>query len=850
MKQIWNIFKRDVRRLCKNRFALIVTIGIIVIPSLYAWFNIGANYDPYSNTKGIKVAVANEDTGTKNTVAGDLNAGDEIIANLKENDQLGWTFVDTEKAVEGVKSGKYYAAIIIPEDFSSRLTEFLNGRIEKSEIIYYVNEKKNAIAPKITDTGAQTLEEEIKSAFSSVASESVSKVMTASAVGISGKLNQASADITTAIDTTRSDLDTYRVLLENFRGTVSEGQGAIDGGRTTLDSLKDAAASGQEGLESAQARLSQSRESVGKFSGSLSNILSQGQGVLGQINGTAASQLGNLEAQALKINAGFESSITSAEQMLSVNQEIVDALKKLNEERPSPELARLIQSLESEIESQQKILGRLETGNASVKSMITQTSETRKNLNQIATDSGESLKGVNTQFQQSLLPQVNQTLDSFAALSGKTAGILNGVTPAANQLQGILDDLGTALTEAQNALDSTQGVLVDLTGQLSRVSTDLSAIKNSRLYQNFLSTTGIQPEQVAEFMESPVEVETQKIYPVANYGSALAPFYSNLAIWVGGIVLIAIFKLEVDEDENIKNLTPTRAYFGRWLLYITVGLLQGFVVCLGDLLLMKIQCESPAAFILAGLLASFVYVNLIYALSVTFKHIGKAICVILVILQIPGSAGTYPIEMTPGFFQAVHPLLPFTYGINAMREAVAGVYAAHYVSDLLHLLIFIPVAFVIGLGLRPLLLNLNHFFDRRLSETGMMVSETEGGIRQKKDPISIIARALAVEGRTAEEREARQAAFEESYRKKIKAGFLLMFILPLVFMVLMFSLDSKIVYLVLWIISLIGISVYLICLEYFRDKMRKQFEMEQQLCGMTDEEIRAMFKDGWKGTEK
>ena len=674
--------------------------------------------------------------------------------------------------------------------------------------------------------------------------------MTASAVGISGKLNQASADITTAIDTTRSDLDTYRVLLENFRGTVSEGQGAVDGGKATLDSLKNAAASGQEGLESAQARLSQSRESVGKFSGSLSNILSQGQGVLGQINGTAASQLGNLEAQALKINAGFESSITSAEQMLSVNQEIVDALKKLNEERPSPELARLIQSLESEIERQQKILGRLETGNASVKSMITQTSETRKNLNQIATDSGESLKGVNTQFQQSLLPQVNQTLDSFAALSGKTAGILNGVTPAANQLQGILDDLGTALTEAQNALDSTQGVLVDLTGQLSRVSTDLSAIKNSRLYQNFLSTTGIQPEQVAEFMESPVEVETQKIYPVANYGSALAPFYSNLAIWVGGIVLIAIFKLEVDEDENIKNLTPTRAYFGRWLLYITVGLLQGFVVCLGDLLLMKIQCESPAVFILAGLLASFVYVNLIYALSVTFKHIGKAICVILVILQIPGSAGTYPIEMTPGFFQAVHPLLPFTYGINAMREAVAGVYAAHYVSDLLHLLIFIPAAFVIGLGLRPLLLNLNHFFDRRLSETGMMVSETEGGIRQKKDPISIIARALAVEGRTAEEREARQAAFEESYRKKIKAGFLLMFILPLVFMVLMFSLDSKIVYLVLWIISLIGISVYLICLEYFRDKMRKQFEMEQQLCGMTDEEIRAMFKDDWKGTEK
>lgn len=846
MKQIWHIFKRDVRRLCQNRFALIVTIGIIIIPSLYAWFNIGANYDPYSNTKDIRVAVSNEDKGTRSTVTGELNAGDEIIKNLKENDQLGWTFVDKDKAVEGVKSGKYYAAIIIPGDFSARLTDFLSGKIEKSEIVYYVNEKKNAIAPKITDTGAQTLEEEIRNTFSAVAAESVSKVMTASASGIAGKLTQTSADINTAINTTRDSLDTYQALLDRFKGTISTGKDSIGTGKATLDSLKAAAATGQEGLENAQTHLSQSRESIGKFSGSLTNTLNQGQSVLGQINGTAASQLGNLEAQALQIGAGVESSIASAKEMLTVNQEIVDALKKINADHPSPELEKLIQSLETEIANQQKILDSLNAGNDSVKKMITQTSETRKSLNQIAADGGEALKGVNTSFQQNLMPQVNQTLDSFAVLSGKTSGILAGVTPAADQLQGILDDLDAALTASAEALDSTQNAMIDLTGQLGRVSTDLNAIKNSKLYQNFLSSTGIQPEQVADFMESPVDIETEKVYPVANYGSALAPFYTNLAIWVGGIVLIAIFKLEVDEDEAVRDLTPTQAYFGRWLLYIAVGLLQGLVVCLGDLFIMKIQCVNPAAFIFAGLLASFVFVNLIYALSTTFKHIGKAICVILVILQIPGSAGTYPIEMTPGFFQAVHPLLPFTYGINAMRETVAGIYGAHYTYDLLHLLIFVPVALVIGLGLRPLLLNLNHFFDRRLSETGMMVCETEGGGKQKKDPISIIARALAVEGRTEEEREARQAAFEESYRKKIKAGFLLMFILPLVFMVLMFSLNSKIIYLVLWIISLIGISVYLICLEYFRDKMRRQFEMEKQLCGMTDEEIRAMFKDGAK----
>ncbi len=213
----------------------------------------------------------------------------------------------------------------------------------------------------------------------------------------------------------------------------------------------------------------------------------------------------------------------------------------------------------------------------------------------------------------------------------------------------------------------------------------------------------------------------------------MTPFYSNLAIWVGGIVLIAIFKMEVDKDESMRGYGQTTLYFGRWLLYMAVGLVQGFIVCLGDTLLPGVQCNHPAQFILTGMVCSFVYVNIIYALSLTFKHIGKALCVILVILQIPGSSGTYPIEMTPVFFQRLHPLLPFTYGVNAMREAIAGFYGSNFRNDLL-------------IRLRPALSGLNHLFDKKLAETEFMMCEPHEAELSRSTQLSMLLQAsLSIE---------------------------------------------------------------------------------------------------------
>ena len=212
MKKIFQIFARDMRRLFTNPAAAIVMVGVCVLPSLYAWFNIAANMDPYGNTSNIKVAIANCDTGAS-TETMSLDAGGTIVDTLKKNKQLGWTFVDEKQAKAGVTSGKYYAAIVIPENFSESLLSILDGEVKQPELDYYINEKKNAIAPKITATGASTIQQQINDTFSSVAAETVSELIRTSAGDLTGKIDKTNSELSTALSETRDNLKEYQKVL-------------------------------------------------------------------------------------------------------------------------------------------------------------------------------------------------------------------------------------------------------------------------------------------------------------------------------------------------------------------------------------------------------------------------------------------------------------------------------------------------------------------------------------------------------------------------------------------------------------------------------------------------------------
>ncbi len=838
MKRAFEIFRRDINRLSHNMVAMIVTIGVCLIPSLYAWFNIAANYDPYANTGNIKIAVANADKGTENELIGELNVGEEIVQNLKKNDSLGWKFTDEKKAVQGVKSGKYYAAIVIPEDFSSSFVSILSGDMKQPQFEYYLNEKKNAIAPKVTGTGASTIQEQVNEEFIAAAAGSVSKILGQTAEQMGTQVDTVQESLIVKMQTAEENLEEYQVVLENLNKTIDGSDDLINGTQETLDALKSAVASGAKSMNNGTDILASVRNSVGALSVGLSDGLTQGADALSGISSAVGTDLGKLNEKVQNVNEKIGNTITSMQDLISKNEEILTVLRELDNQVPGNPLSEIIEKLETENQRHKEILKNLQTGNNSIGNAVNTSVQ---GLNQIASviqDGQKNLQTSRASFEKNVLPSLNQSLDSFAQLSGKVSGVLAGVEPSAEQLKNVTGDLKQTLSDTKTAMESTKEALDDVQKKLNTAITDLGALQSSDIYLSLKELTKKDTGEVAEFMHSPVQLETKSFYRVENYGSAMAPFYTNLAIWVGGIVLIAIFKMEVDKDEKIKSFTVTQGYFGRWILYITTGLIQALIICLGDIYLLKIQCKNPAAFVFAGLFASFVYVNLIYALSITFKHIGKALSVILVILQIPGSAGTYPIEMTPAFFQFVHPLLPFTYGINAMREAIAGIYGMHYWKNILCLAVFLPIALGIGLLLRPHLLNLNYLFDRKLAETDLMICEEEG-MQREKISLSTAVKILAGQDEFRKSLNDKIEKIQSNYHKKIRRGFLAIVVIPIIFLILMFSIDSKMVFLVLWIASIILIALYLIVVEYIHESLKRK----KRLSEMSDEVLLKEVKE-------
>lgn len=846
MKKSFQIFKRDIGRLSKNIVALIVVIGVCIIPSLYAWFNIAANKDPYGNTANIKIAMANNDAGTENDMLGNLDVGGQIVDTLKENDSLGWVFVSEDKAISGVKSGEYYAAIVIPDNFSESMVSFLSGKIEQPEFDYYLNEKKNAIAPKITDTGANTIQQQVNTEFVSAAAGTVADILNGSVSGIGTKLDDVQNDILTKISTVSDNLKEYEKALDSFNKTVDSSNRLIEKSKKSMATVKSDANSGVNSIKNGTDSLTLVRNDIADFANDLGAGISKAQNSLAKVNTKSGINLGKISSKTESIHGQFQEMITSVESIIDKNSEMLTTLKEINKKYPSDSLTNLINELDSQNSKYKTILQKLRTGSDSINDATTTSVKAVESISKIIEKNTKDIHSSKVTVENGIMTGLNTSLDTFSNIQGTLSGILKGVGPATDNVVTLMDQLENSLDSAKKALSSTGSSIKKVQERLDKANVDISVVKTSKIYEKLKDMTNLDSDKVASFMSSPVKLKTETFYSVENYGTAMTPFYTNLAIWVGGIVLIAIFKMEVDKSEKIKNFTPTQAYFGRWMLFILVGFVQALIICLGDIFILKIKCQHPILFVVAGLVAAFVYVNLIYALSLTFKHIGKAVSVILVILQIPGSAGTYPIEMTPGFFQAIHPLLPFTYGINAMREAIAGTYGHYYVKNLVILLIYVPIALFIGLVLRRLLLNLNSLFDKKLEQTGLMICE-EGGITRERVRLLTTVKILAGEKQFRDEINKKVGQFEICYPKLIKGGFFAIVIIPIVFLILMFSITSKMVFLVLWIVSIILIALYLICVEFIHENLLNK----QKMAEMTgDELIEQLKKRGRKNSKE
>lgn len=726
MKNIFLIFKNDVMKIHKNVIAMIVIMGITVIPTLYAWFNISASWDPYGNTGELKLAVASDDEGyTGELIAVKINMGDQILSSLHKNKQFNWVFTDSKTAQKGVKSGKYYAAIVIPKDFSQKMMSVFSSNTEHPDLTYYQNEKENAIAPIITGKGATAVQKQINETFI----ETVAQTALDAFQIVSSAAQEAGDD--SMVDHLIDNLNQMGTDLGSVAGTVQSLSDMTDSAITMLNTTTEFLQESGSGTKSSVSSLENSDLSsltslVSGTSKTISDALTQNASFYTAVSDAVDKALDSYNSDAQAASNALTSVSSRVQTVIDEYTKLSDALTAIANEHPeltilNDAVTSINQKIQLAIDRQTAIRDKINAAAEALPTATANAAELKSELDALIAQATSSVTEVKTTYENNVKGNLDSLSANLDSTTGSISSMLGELDKSIQNIAGVTGSASNGLTGLQKTLSNSAELLNEASEKLTSLAATLSSedSKDLSAVTNLLSE---DPETIASFLSSPVKLDEKKIYPIENYGSAMTPFYSTLAIWVGAVVMAAMLKVTVADSTKKKLFHPKeyQLYIGRILLLIIIGFMQSALICLGDLFFLGIQCKHPVMFVLTGMFTSFVYVNLIYALTVSFGDIGKAIAVVLMVMQVAGSGGTFPIQCAPKFFQVVYPLLPFTHSMNAMRECIAGFYGTTYAAEIGKLAIYLVPSLLLGLLLRKPIIKMNDAFMEKLESTHLI----------------------------------------------------------------------------------------------------------------------------------
>lgn len=712
MKTIKKIFFTDVKNLAKNLFALIIAIGVCFLPALYAWFNIYSNWDPYGNTGNLQLAAVNLDQGYTDENGEFKNTGEDIMDELAGNDKVDWQFVDSaDEAIEGVESGKYYAALVVQNNFTYNMYNMFVNTTEEPTLIFYQNQKKNPVANKISDTIVTTVQSNINEEFV--------KVMTKT---IFEDVNDMYDDIEE-----EGGVDAFIDKLDNLNNNLIDYQKTIDNVIKGNAVLSSNIANATNDVEDLEGRTKNSAGGLSEAGGSLQQSQNTLNAYKDQMNltiDTMLTMLNTMENQLkqAQLSGDIDQMANVCEQTLKdtnqLNKDITAISQSIADQNNNQNVVDTLQQLSDSVEALQKILEK-----ANIDGKYDNVSQQIKDAEAaMISDIDKAIANITSTrntINNQLVPQLNTCVDNLEDVIGNASTIMNNMSGVLNSMGNVFGSLQTTLSTSDKSLEKTKEALSKISDKLTKAIDKARSVQEDERVEALVDTLTGDPDMYGEFFSEPVEIESVAVYPIENYGSAVAPFYTVLSVWVGVIIMAAIIKVKVTKSKY-PDATPTQLFFGRSLFFIAMGQVQTLITVLGDLLILKIQCVHPFLFWVVGALTSLTFTLLIYALVYSFGDVGKAIAVVVLVLQIAGSSGTYPIELLPEFFQKVYIFFPFPYAINAMRECICGLYEADIVIYLLKLLTFLVVGLVVGLWIRIPFEGLNHYMEERMEDTEMM----------------------------------------------------------------------------------------------------------------------------------
>ena len=690
IKNVWTIYKEDLKRIFTNYAALIVILALCILPSLYAWFNIKASWDPYGQeaTSQIKIGVINNDKGTE--FNGKLiNIGDQVVDQLKENDLMGWQFVDEAEGEKALEEGTFYATITIPDNFSQDITSLVTSDVKKGQMIYRVNEKINAIAPKLTSKGATGVQENINQTIV----KTVSGILFEAGKGLGLEIQE------TVLPQLSHVYDQLEELISKFDDMNSLVQTAHNGGiqlkdliasiQTDLPLIETTITSAKTTITSLESFMDTSKSALSDFMPTLKNDLLLIQTIADELN-TYVSQIEEtILSGSDKAPQLIENLITKVESTQSLVQSFVKVLESFNKFPAGrfDELISQLQGVNGELDKAKDFLQQLHdtTVNGGEPNLTV-----LNNIKTLLSSVSSTASAIYNRFDSAIVPSLNNVIDQ--AYSTAT-NVLQVLKEAETKLPDVASLLNTAYEGADKGIDAIEYInskLPEAENKVREVTAKLGDINESQSLQEVLTLLQEAVTERQNFMSSPVDLVEETIFPMHNYGTAMTPFYSVLAQWVGMTLLISMLSVHAKGEYR-----PSEEYFGKFLLFATIALVQGLIIALGDLYLLNIYCVNPGLFIVGILFTSITFTFIVYSLVSVFGNVGKVVSIILLVLQVAGSGGTFPIQLTPKFFQIINPFLPFTYAISFARESIGGVVENVLAKDIIIICIYIVVAVLI-----------------------------------------------------------------------------------------------------------------------------------------------------------
>ncbi|ATP39527.1 phage infection protein [Solibacillus sp. R5-41] len=727
MKNSWNIFKTDIQNISRNWVAAILIGGLVFLPSLYAWLNIYASWDPYAKTDQIPVAIVNEDAGAK--VQGEqLNIGNELIDTLKNNQDMKWFFTSRKIAMEKVEYGDYFAVIIIPENFSEKLASIVSGNPQKADIEYYVNEKINSIAPKITEQGATVIVQDVSSQFISNVNGVIFEFFNDLGIEIESylpdihnfenyvfKMEQELPAIHKLLTGVQKDASSVQKIITQANLMVPRAEQITTEGLNQIEKTIDFLTKAQNRLNELAPTIENDLNKVSKISKSSNEFLQKVQNV--------KMDFTDLD----RVKEDLDNKITSNIQTVDSIGKDLNWLKDLsnssNESSLEGNNIELQTKLDQAIDKTNKLkvfLQETQTNtriiNTLIKDKEQQIQKTLIDLQKIAQNTSVQLDAFINEYKNTIEPTVLSEVANAKKTLGNAKEMLSSIQSTLPEVTRILNSTAAHIKEGKTTLDHALTQYPYVYDKVNELADTLRKVQGETNLNEIIQLLRNDPQAERSFFEEPIVLNENKLFPIANYGTGMTPFYTVLAIWVGCLLLISLLATDAKHENNVSERA---VYFGRLFTFSAIGLFQALIVTIGDIVLLGVDVKNSFWFIIFGFLISFVFMSIVYTLVSVFGDLGKAFAIIMLVLQIAGAGGTYPVVLLPEFFQLINPALPFTYAVDIMREAVGGIVWQRALRDASFLLLFSLAFLLFGTFLKEKINRKTKLLLKKSRESGL-----------------------------------------------------------------------------------------------------------------------------------